>query len=129
MATNEPKLIIKGVRTKAYRYVIWPTLIILLVSIILLLVKGFPVAASAFLGGAIWTISNLLVVNRLFSNVSPRAANKIVINFYFAMASKLILTVVLFIVLIKLLPLSLGYLLFGYLLAQVAFWTTLVIKR
>lgn len=128
MAAHEPKLMISSVRSKAYRYVLVPELIVVLISIILLIIKGAAVALAVFAGGTIWTIANWLVANRLFSNVSPRAANKIVVNFYFAMASKLLLTLVLFIALIKLLPLSLGYLLFGYLLTQAIFWV-MVIKK
>lgn len=117
------KLILRSIRQAAYQFIIWPIVAVLALSASLLVVAenaGF----SALLGGIVWVIPNGFVAYKLFSNVSARAAGQIVATFYFAEALKLFLTAILFVVILKMWPLKLGYFLLGYGIAQIAFWLT-----
>lgn len=97
-------------------------MIALLVSLMLLLLFGVKSSYSGVLGGLVWAIPNAYAAKRLFSNMSARAVKKIVWNFYFAEAAKLLLSAILFVLIIKWIPLALGSFFAGYLAAQIGFW-------
>lgn len=116
-----PKLILQSVRREAVLFVIVPAAVASFIGIILWVLIGSRAGYSVLLGMAIWLIPNMIFAYRLFSNVSPRAAQRIVITFYLFEAIKLLLTVALFIGIIKLFVVDLGYLFLGYAIAMVAF--------
>jgi ATP synthase protein I len=119
-----PKLVLPAIRREIVRCILFPAIAVVLISLILLIFKRHEASYSVFLGGIVWVIPNGLIANWLFSNVSARAVRQIVFKFYIAEAIKLVLTAVLFIAIIKILPLSIGYFLLGFFVAQVCFWIT-----
>lgn len=118
-----PKLVLPQLQKKAYLIIIISTSLILFIGIMLIGIKGIKEGNSLILGALVWTIPSFLMALILFSDVSPRAAGKIVIKLYITEVVKLLLTVILSLLLIRILPLSLGFFFVGYLLVQAAFWT------
>lgn len=116
------KLVLKPLRSQAYRLVALPTLTALLIGLILLLIVGKQAGHSVMWGALVWGIPNSFVAYRLFANVSAHAANEWINSLYFAEAVKLLLTVVLFVLIIKLFTLSLGYFFVGFCMCQLLFW-------
>lgn len=119
-----PKLVLSSLRQTAYQFIFIPALVVLLISGLTLLFAGKSAGFSIFLGGIVWVIPNGFVAHKLFSNVSARAAGRIVATFYFAETVKLLLTAALVVIIIKFLPLKLGYFLLSYGVAQIMFWLT-----
>lgn len=124
-----PKLVLRSLRQTAYKFILFPALVVLIVSSIMLVFAGKNAGFSVFLGGIVWVIPNSFVAYKLFSNVSARAASWIVTTFYFAEAVKLLLTAALFIGIIKFYPLQLGYFLLGYGASQIMFWLTPLVGK
>jgi ATP synthase protein I len=118
------KLVLQGIRNKAYRLVIIPAYVDIALSFLLAIFAGLNASGSVLLGGVVWIIPNLYMVYRLFSNVSARAVQQIVRTFYRAEIIKLLLSAALFIGMVKLLPLQLGPFSLGYIAAQITFWLT-----
>jgi ATP synthase protein I len=116
------KLVLKPLRRQAYRLVFLPILVALLIGLALLLLVGKPAGHSVMLGALVWGIPNSFVAYRLFANVSAHAANQWINSLFFAEAVKLLLTVVLFVLIIKLFTLSLGYFFVGFCVSQLLFW-------
>ena len=116
------KLVLKPLRLQAYRLVVLPALTALLIGLILLVLVGKQAGYSVMLGVLVWGIPNGFVAYRLFANVSAHAANQWINSLYFAQAVKLLLTMVLFVLIIKLFTLSLGYFFVGFCVPQLLFW-------
>lgn len=119
------KLFLQSLRAQAYRSVLIPAAVTLLISCILMLIITVKIGFSVLLGAGIWLLSQWLFANRLFANVSPRAAARIVRTLYLMEVIKLLLIVLLFLVTIKFLPVHAGFVLLGLVITQVIFWFTL----
>ncbi len=116
-----------GARSKAYRLVTIPTVTAALLAFILLLVKGLNAGYSALLGGGIWALPNLYFAHKVLTDSIAQPAKDLVRIFYRAEVTKLLLSSVLFIVVVKFLPVTALAVLSAYLVAQIAFWLTLMI--
>lgn len=122
-----PKLVLPAVRREAYIFIILSALIAAVIGTLTTLfarIAGY----SILLGVLVWLIPNILFAYRIFSNVSVRAANKIVRTFYLFEALKLALTVIFFIAAIKIFTVNLGFVLLGYMLAWLLFSMMVLLK-
>lgn len=111
-----------SLRTDAIKLVFWQFLFVLGLALILLIVQGEQSAISAVLGGAAYCLPNLLFVWRVFARTTPRAAKQFLIAFVLGETTKLFLSAILFVLIVKYLPIKLLAVLGGYITAIMAFW-------
>ncbi len=84
--------------------------------------QGGQAGFITLLGGFIWILPNLYLAWRVFANVSPRAAKRVIRTFFWSEFVKLGLIVGLFLLLTRWFSIPIGPLLIGYFAAQVTFW-------
>lgn len=120
-------LFLPSIRNQAYRWIIISAAVACIISMPIFIFVGVDAGYSALLGGGTWVMPNFYMANRFFANVSAHAATQIIKRFYLSEVIKLFLIGILFIVIVKLVPLRLGYFFIGYLVAQITFWLTTLI--
>ncbi len=91
------KLASRG-RKAAYRLVAFQALLVLVVSLFCWLMWGAKTGFSAFVGGSIYVLPNLVFSSMVFAYAGARQAKKVVKAFYLGEVIKLLLTIVLFVV-------------------------------
>ena len=113
---------LKTTRNKVYQSISFTALFIILVSVILFLFNQINFGYSFFIGGIAWILPNLYFAHKVFIEMRPQQSRQIVRNFYLGEFSKIVLTGIIFIVSVKLLPLSIVSFLTGFIFAQIVFW-------
>lgn len=86
------------------------------------LLRGKQNGASVLLGGLAYWLPTLLFVWRVFSRANLKAVKQFVILFFLGEGAKLFLSAVLFVLIVKYLPVTVSHTLIGYVGAIVAFW-------
>ena len=114
------KLVLPAVRKQAYMSVCWPLGSVLIVSLAALIFSTI-FSYSMLLGGMIWFLPSGYFAIKLFHYVEtdPR---RFIALFYKNEVIKLVFVALLFILVVKWIPVSFVGLLAGYLCAQVVFW-------
>ncbi len=84
-------------------------------------ISGLSSGLAAFVGGLVYILPGYLYAARLFSNVSPRAIVRIMCVFYIGEVLKFMVSIVLFIVLLKFFAFPLLPYFVGYIVAALAF--------
>lgn len=110
------------VRAKAYRIVFWQFLGVLLLSFGALLIKGSHQGFSALCGGIAYVLPNLIFVWLVFRYARPTQMTQFMVAFMLGEAFKLILSGILFLIIVKTLPVSLLSVALGFIGAIVSFW-------
>ncbi len=108
-------------RTVANRLLVIQVLIAIVCSLAFLLID-FKAAYSAFIGGIICVVPNLVFVIYAYRFGGARAAKKIASSFYRGEALKILLTALMFAVTFILVPISIGPLMTTYVLCLLVFW-------
>lgn len=106
-------------RVKAYRLVCLPVSLVFIVASVLFMRDGEVAGYSTLLGGAAWLLPSLYFVGTIFAKVKP--PTQILWTFYRAEVLKLFFSAILFVLLIKYLPIDRVALLLGYIAAQLTF--------
>lgn len=110
-----------GARSKAYRLVAIPIVAAVFLAFILFLVKGLNAGYSALLGCGIWALPNLYFAKKVLTDNIAQSAKQLAQLFYRAEITKLLLSGVLFVLVIKFLPINTLAVLGAYLVAQLTF--------
>lgn len=122
MSTKSIDPVTRSARTIAYR------LVALQAAVVIIITLGWRfssaiAALSAFLGGAACVIPNFFFARYLFSTTSARAAKKIIKAFFLGELVKLALSAVLIVLVLLFVPvISLVPLIVGFAGAQFGFW-------
>lgn len=119
------KLALHSLRNAAYRLVAIPASVIIITSVITLIFTNTKFAYSIGLGGCVWILPNFYFAFKLFHRIETQAKNFLSV-FYRTELFKLALSFLLFIVIVKWLPITLSAILIGYLIALITFWVTAV---
>lgn len=114
--------LVKKVKKELYRLVIWQLVLITGLALILFLLQGTRAGLSTLLGGMAYWLPTLLFIWRVSAHAGAQAAQRFVVAFFAGEAAKLILSGVLFIAVIKFLPVNLLHVLIGFAGAIIAFW-------
>lgn len=112
------------VKTKAYRLVLGQLGGVLALSLIIFILKDKNSALSVLLGGLAYTLPNLIFVCFVFRYVGAREMGKFLAAFMGGEALKLLLSAILFLMIVKTVPVSLLFTLVGWIGAIVSFWIT-----
>ena len=110
------------VQHQAYQIVCWQLICVLAISALAALIKGLHTGFSVFAGGMAYGLANLLFVWRVFRYSGAQQMNQFVAAFMLGEMGKLILSGILFIMIVKYLPVSLLSVLIGFIGAIVSFW-------
>jgi ATP synthase protein I len=112
----------KSIQKDAFKLVFWQFIVIVVLALIFFLLHGLQSGVSALLGGLAYVLPNFMLVWRVFSQTSAQAAKQFLIAFVVGESTKLILSAVLFVLIVKYLPVQLIPALSGYIAAIVGFW-------
>jgi ATP synthase protein I len=112
----------KLVQNQAYRIVFLQLAGVIVLASLALILNGTQSGLSVLLGGLAYVVSNLLFVWGVFRFVGAQQMNLFVAAFFLGEAVKLVLSAILFLVIVKYLPVSLLSVLIGYIGAIVLFW-------
>lgn len=117
------KSVLYSKRIEALQLVSIPAGIVVITALILLIGSHKDISYSVLMGGLIWLIPNLYFAIKVFSTRGAKITpQQLLINFYLAEVTKLALCAILFIIIVKFLPVAILPLLAGYSIAQFAFW-------
>jgi len=111
------------VRPQALQLLAPPLAAIVILALSLFVINGTQAGYSALLGGATWILPNLYFTHKVFI---IRPAKELIAAFYRAEVIKLLLSGLLFVLVIKYLPVTALLVLLAYLLAQIVFWLTIL---
>ncbi len=112
----------KKIQNEAYRIVFWQLVSVVVIACIALLIKGQQTGLAVLLGGLAYGLPNLFFVFRVFRYAGAHQMTKFVAAFFLGEALKLILSSILFLVIVKTLPVSLLSTLVGFFGAIISFW-------
>jgi ATP synthase protein I len=112
----------KIIQNEAYRIVFLQLAGVVLLSLLALPFCGIKGGFSVFAGGMAYGLPNLVFVWLVFRYVGAQQMTKFITAFFFGEMFKLALSAVLFLVIVKYLPISLSSELFGYIGAIISFW-------
>lgn len=112
----------KSLQREALKLVFWQLIITMVLSVIILLVEGLNKGLSTFLGGSSYILPNFVFAWRIFSHSGPGLSERFMIHFLLGELAKLILSAVLFILIVKYLPVTIVFVLAGYAIAIFSFW-------
>lgn len=117
-----PTSLSKRIQNKAYRIVFWQLFGVVLLAVIALAFGGVKTGFSVLAGGLSYGIPNLLFVWRVFRYAGANQMTQFAAAFFAGEAFKLILSGILFLLVVKTLPVSLLSVLVGFAGAIASFW-------
>lgn len=120
MATNNQ--LQKIIQQQAYQIVYWQLAGVAALAVIALPFAGPTSAFSIFAGGLAYCLPNLLFVWRVFRYAGAQQMNQFMAAFFAGEMFKLFLSGILFLLVVKYLPVSLLSVLVGFAGAIVLFW-------
>ncbi len=107
---------------EAFRILYWQLLLIMGLAVVLFLLQGTRSGLSTLLGGLAYWLPTLAFVWRVFARATARAAKQFLVLFIAGEMFKLVLSAILFICIVKYLPVNLLSVLIGFIGAIIAFW-------
>lgn len=119
MASNQLQ---KMVQQQAYAIVYWQLAGVVAIAILAWPIAGFTSAFSVLAGGLAYCLPNLLFVWRVFRYAGAQQMNQFMAAFFAGEMIKLFLSGILFLLVVKYLPVSLLSVLVGFAAAIVLFW-------
>jgi ATP synthase protein I len=112
----------KLIQHQAYRIVFLQLAGVVVLASLALMIRGITSGFSVLMGGLAYVIPNLIFVWRVFRFVGAQQMTLFVAAFFVGEAMKLFLSAILFLVIVKYLPVSLLSELVGFIGAMVSFW-------
>lgn len=116
-------------RKKAYQLVVTQATLVASVVMMVFLVWGVRPGYSALLGGLIAVLPHWVFARLAFAHAGARAARQVVNGFYKGEAAKIGLTILLFVVVLKWVPVVTGALFATYGVALLAQWLAPVLNQ
>ena len=116
------------VKKQLFKVVYWQLLVIAGLALVLFLLQGMQAGVSVFLGGMAYWLPTLFFIWRVSAHVGARAAHRFMIAFFTGEVAKLILSGVLFLLIIKFIPVNLLFVLTGFIGAIIAFWIVSIVS-
>lgn len=116
-----------AIKKEAYRIIYWQLILIMGLVLVLFLLQGIKSGLSALAGGLAYWLPTLLFVWRVFQRTTARAAKQFLLAFVAGEGIKLLLSAVLFVLIVKNLPVNVLSVLTGFVGAVVSFWIASVV--
>ncbi len=112
----------KSLQRQALKLVFWQLIITMALSLVILLIEGLQKGLSTLLGGSAYILPNFIFAWRIFSHSGPGFSERFMVQFLLGEFTKLILSAVLFILIVKYLPINVVFALAGFTIAIFSFW-------
>lgn len=112
----------KKVQNEAYYLVIWQLGCVLLLAFLAMLLNGLQSGYSTLAGGMTYGLPNLFFVAIVFRFSGAHQMTRFMAAFYAGEMIKLVLSGILFVLVVKYLPVSLLSVVVGFIGAIVSFW-------
>lgn len=113
-----------SIRAKAIYFLTVQASVLFCAVIVVLVLHKSAAAISVLLGGLASIIPNILFAFWLFSDTRARAAHKILLRLFIGEVGKLVLSGLLFVLIIKLIPVSAVMVVAGFIVATLGFLVT-----
>jgi ATP synthase protein I len=110
------------VQRQVFKIVFWQFIGIIVLAGIVFLFKDTKNGLSVLVGGIAYCLPNFIFVWRVFRFAGAQQMQRFVIAFFFGEIGKLFLSAILFVLIVKYLPISLLSVLVGFIGAMIAFW-------
>lgn len=110
------------IQREAYQIVIWQLTGVVILAALALIIRGKTSGYSVFAGGMAYGSANLIFVWRVFRYAGANQMAQFVAAFFFGEMMKLVVSAILFLIIVKYLPVSLLSVLIGFIGAIVSFW-------
>lgn len=114
------------VKKELYRIVLWQLVVIIGIALTLTMIQGLKAGYSVFLGGLAYWLPTLFFIWRVSRHAGAHAARRFVISFMVGEAAKLFFSGILFVLIIKYVPINLMDVLIGFIIAIAAFWVAAI---
>jgi ATP synthase protein I len=112
----------KSVQAEAYKLVYWQMAVVVGVALVISLFRDKLSGLSFLAGGMAYCLPNYIFVRRVFNRTTARAAKEFLVAFLLGEVMKLTLSAILFVLIVKYLPVVFPAVLGGYITAIFAFW-------
>lgn len=112
----------KSLQREAFKLVFWQLIITMVLSIVILLIEGLQKGWSTFLGGSAYILPNFIFAWRVFSHSGRGFSESFMIKFLLGEFTKLVLSAVLFLLIVKYLSMNVVFVMVGYAIAIFSFW-------
>lgn len=112
----------KIIQHQAYQLVLLQLAGVVVLSLLALMLRGTLSCFSVLAGGMAYGLPNLVFVWRVFRFAGAQQMAKFLTAFFFGEAIKLVLSAILFLLIVKYLPVSLLSVLIGFIGAIISFW-------
>jgi len=112
----------KKIQNQAYQIVSKQLFGVAILSLIALFFSGVKSGISVLAGGMVYLLPSFLFVWRVFRYSRPQEMQQFMIAFFLGEMAKLIFSAILFLLVVKYLPVSLLSILVGFIGAIVSFW-------
>ena len=109
-------------RSQAYKLVTTQIVIVVIIAILWWIFKDFTHCYSALLGGFAYIIPSWYFIRKLFAN-KKRTPQTLVRTFYLGELTKLLLSAILLVLIVKFIPTNLFAVLSGYIVACLSIWS------
>lgn len=116
------KKLSQRIQKEAYGLVVWQLVGVFILAAIAFLLSGMMSGISVIAGGMAYGLPNLIFVWRVFRFAGAKQMSQFVTAFFMGEAIKLALSAILFLVIVKYLPVSLLSTLVGFIGAIISFW-------
>ncbi|HVE44233.1 MAG TPA: ATP synthase subunit I [Gammaproteobacteria bacterium] len=117
----------KIIQKEAFSIVINQIMGVLLLTLAAILLKDLRIGGSVLAGGLAYVLPNLFFVFWVFRYTGAHQMNKFVAAFFAGEAIKLFLSGILFLYIVKYLPVSLLSVLVGFVGAIISFWIACIV--
>jgi|SRR3990167_48414 len=112
----------KIIQNQAYQIVFYQLIGIVILAVLAIAVSGVANGLALFAGGMAYGLPNLFFVWRVFRFAGAHQMTQFMANFFIGELFKLMLSAVLFLIIVKTLPVSLLSVLIGFIGAIILFW-------
>src|SRR3990167_6986381 len=116
----------KIIQNQAYQIVFYQLIGIVILAVLAIAVSGVANGLALFAGGMAYGLPNLFFVWRVFRFAGAHQMTQFMASFFIGELLKLILSAMLFLMIVKTLPVSLLSMLIGFIGAIVSFWIACV---
>ena len=112
----------KSLRREALQLVFWQVIVTMTLAFIIMLFQGLNKGLSTFLGASAYLLPNFIFAFRIFANSASQATDRFMIAFFLGELTKLIVSALLFILVVKYVNVNLIFVMTGYAIAIFSFW-------
>jgi len=111
----------KSLQSEALKLVFWQLIMTTALSVIIFIINGLNKGISTLLGGSAYIVPNFLFAWRIFSYSGHRLMDQFLFKFMVGEFTKLLLSVVSFVLMVKYLPVNIVFVIIGYIFAIFSF--------